>query len=402
MDFSSPESALRSLQRRPSVPQEFKDVTAACEGPFLRDAKPASLGGAEQEELLLRLLRSDIWECVAVGFMLSKHVVTTVPTSAVFQDAVLVLAELHLEHAEPRVRGLVAQTLGAIAKAEVLPPEGGSDDGAGAARGLGVYHRFQERLTESIQTNFERTCGTITDRVSGPGKEVAVDDTTGWKALETSLLALKEFVDAIGRPFLAHGGLTPGLLKYIVAGATEHVNRHVREASFKIITSVLQAAGSLGPNEPPPEARLLADAFATAIGIGLQDNWSQVRFAASVACRALLTALRDDTEWRESYYPLLLPRMCLNRYYMAEGVKLYSQETWRIFMADKGRLQVAVHAASVADYYAWASDADNHVVREAACHSIAEAAVKVDHAAMAPHVGRLLSALLVCFHDESW
>jgi hypothetical protein len=52
-------------------------------------------------------------------------------------------------------------------------------------------------------------------------------------------------------------------------------------------------------------------------------------------------------------------------------------------------------------------DADNHVVREAACQAVAELAVKVGmdeaHAsALQPHVTILLQALLMCFHDESW
>jgi HEAT repeat len=46
--------------------------------------------------------------------------------------------------------------------------------------------------------------------------------------------------------------------------------------------------------------------------------------------------------------------------------------------------------------------ANNHVVREGACHCIAEMAAKVDPAAVASHVPVLLTALLSCFADESW
>lgn len=60
---------------------------------------------------------------------------------------------------------------------------------------------------------------------------------------------------------------------------------------------------------------------------GLADNWSQVRLAASVATRSFLLALPEDV--RFLFYPQLLPRMCLNRYYAADGVRMYSQETWR-------------------------------------------------------------------------
>jgi HEAT repeat len=48
------------------------------------------------------------------------------------------------------------------------------------------------------------------------------------------------------------------------------------------------------------------------------------------------------------------------------------------------------------------AQANNHVVREGACHCIAEMAAKLDPAAVASHVPVLLTALLSCFSDESW
>lgn len=50
-------------------------------------------------------------------------------------------------------------------------------------------------------------------------------------------------------------------------------------------------------------------------------------------------------------------------------------------------------------------DANNHVVREAACQAVAELATKMsrhDPEKLQPYVTMLLQALLVCFHDESW
>ena len=124
-----------------------------------------------------------------------------------FLRSVLAFCDQHLEHAEPRVRSLVASTLGALTKAgdTTTPPlaadglGGGKQEEAGAGAeggddaectGLAVYAFFRERLAGAISTNFERTKETITDVISG-AENVAVDDTSGWKALETSLLALK-------------------------------------------------------------------------------------------------------------------------------------------------------------------------------------------------------------------
>lgn len=45
----------------------------------------------------------------------------------------------------------------------------------------------------------------------------------------------QEFVDAVGRPFIDGEHLNDETVGYIVSGATVHINRHVREASFQII-----------------------------------------------------------------------------------------------------------------------------------------------------------------------
>lgn len=72
------------------------------------------------------------------------------------------------------------------------------------------------------------------------------------------------------------------------------------------------------------------------LGKGLADNWSQVRLSASVATRNFLLPLPNN-ESRQLFYPILLPRMCLNRYYAADGVRNYSQETWRRVTGTAGK-----------------------------------------------------------------
>jgi len=96
----------------------------------------------------------------------------------------------------------------------------------------------------------------------------------------------------------------------------------------------------------------------------------------------------------------------LNRYYVAEGVKIYSQETWKEIFGDEGRQVVCKFAAEICAYYISQSQADNHAVREAACHCISELCTKVaqqvDKEPFKPHVGPMLHALLDCFKDASW
>jgi hypothetical protein len=52
-------------------------------------------------------------------------------------------------------------------------------------------------------------------------------------------------------------------------------------------------------------------------------------------------------EEQDAQFPILLPAMCLNRYYVAEGVRLYSQQTWAQVMGDRGRAETAKYAPKV-------------------------------------------------------
>ena len=74
--------------------------------------------------------------------------------------------------------------------------------------------------------------------------------------------------------------------------------------------------------------------------------------------------------------------MCLNRYYVAEGVRRYSQATWEDLMGARGKDHVAHVVDHVVDYYVEQSKANNHAVREAACAVVAELMAKVDGAAV--------------------
>ena len=78
--------------------------------------------------------------------------------------------------------------------------------------------------------------------------------------------------------------------------------------------------------------------------------------AAAVATRHLLTSALPSTDFRgrDDIHSLLLPRLCLNRYYLAEGVRIYCQETWRLVtMAEEGggRRVVEKHLDHVVAYY---------------------------------------------------
>ena len=141
---------------------------------------------------------------------------------------------------------------------------------------------------------------------------------------------------------------------------------------------------------------------------GLSDNWSQVRYASSLCARSFYAAAGEDSTLRDKYDGMLVPRMCLNRYYVAEGVRVYSNDTWRQCFGEQGKQLVCKYADEVAAFYISQSEADNHAVREAACACISELCSKVagvDEASKEPfrkHITNLLDALVDCFKDESW
>ena len=113
--------------------------------------------------------------------------------------------------------------------------------------------------------------------------------------------------------------------------------------------------------------------------------------------------------------------MCLNRFYLAQGVKLYSQETWRLVFGahsphspdelhsseeekgGSGMGAVARSAAPLCRYYTKMCDADNHAVREAGCQGVAELAQKVGSNPLyaeylSPYVTMLLQVSLSFHH----
>ena len=87
------------------------------------------------------------------------------------------------------------------------------------------------------------------------------------------------------------------------------------------------------------------------VELGLSDNWSQVRYAATLCARSFYKAAGGDDALLDKYNGMLVPRMCLNRYYVAEGVRVYSNDTWRQVFGEQGKQMVCRYADQVADFY---------------------------------------------------
>ena len=187
--------------------------------------------------------------------------------------------------------------------------------------------------------------------------------------------ALASLIEGYGAPYVFDRNLEQeGVLETLEYCAKVHVNRHVRAAGLLLFDTVVTGA-ALGMKDEEVEvskkyeneSRLPAPLFNSLLAIleaTLSDNWSQVRMASSVLCRSFLLLHSSlpsklppfvqnkvtpvlPTFLTTTIFPKLIPNMCLNRFYLAEGVKLYSQETWRLCVKEEGVKVVANNARVV-------------------------------------------------------
>jgi HEAT repeat len=344
----------------------------------------------------------------------------------------------NLEHNEPRVRTLVAKSVGAYCKVSTSPEQIAvlrneiHDKVVTSIRAHITTGRDESVLAEQAKNkNSEPQQEDPTQQYS-KSSTGALDDTTGWRALETNWQCLASLIAALGADYMHQFGATTTLLSQVLQdcqySCLEHLNRHVRAAGFAVLEQlvVATAAATAGSSSAmtttfilTTKDGILRTTITDCLKAGLADNWSQVRMAASVLCRVFFTTLQGlqgpnienndqaDDEAFADLYRALLPPMCLNRFYLAQGVKLYSHETWKMVFKTRGLSLVVRYLPAVCRYYIKNCDADNHVVREAACQAIAELGVRLSEKedytkALKPQVPVLLQALLMCFHDESW
>ncbi|KAJ8309492.1 hypothetical protein KUTeg_014366 [Tegillarca granosa] len=371
--------------------------------------KRLDLEGLFQLELeIIKLLDDNdaSWETRHGALMGAKAILINGNASDDFVVELRVKTVKFLDDAEFRVRIAAGEVLGALCRK--VGPE--------------IYSSFRSAILEGIKSNLDRdSLHETTEQQqtellleklgSSPGKDrphgadaaQIFHDTAGWKSLETWMKCLQSVVEGCGHLFNQY--VDQELLDLIFI-ALLHTNRFVRETGYYVCSTLV----SIGKPKEGMEALSLEEEnavyrhgkqFSQHLGKGLADNWSQVRLAASVATRQFLKSIPTDAA-KEQFYPFLIPRMCLNRYYVAEGVRIYSQDTWRQVTGGEGKVLVAKYIKEVVDYYIEATDADNHAVREAACACIAELGSKIDKNVVCPFIPRLLEALLICFNDDSW
>ncbi|KAH8852513.1 Armadillo type fold [Schistosoma japonicum] len=279
--------------------------------------------------------------------------------------------------------------------------------------GLSLFLRYLPAVIQGVTTNLERNTEAPVSETELSLRELDLakdrstnssrsslsifHDTAGWKNLETWMKCLQEMVSNISADDFIK--VDRSVILELIFKAVQHINRFVRETGYDVLSTMISRhICYTGPDSKDATYINVAIQLAK----GLSDNWSQVRMAASRAVRTVFEVDPPPGYTRDNIYPILLPAMCLNRYYVAEGVRIYSQDTWCRVTQGEGRKLLSQNLIPAVDYYIEQSDADNHAVREASCAAIAEIVTKLDSNLLLPCVNKLLDALTICFGDESW
>lgn len=336
------------------------------------------------------------WDCLCVGLLVCNDAVARMaPAPAVspaLRETLYSIIARHMEHDEPRVRGLVAKTLGLLC---TLP-----------AVGTDAYVRFQAQLWGSVDSQLTRRATETRPTNLGAQKDIPLDDVTGWRALETSLLALQAVVEGCGPELVRQGLLssTEWLDKAVYAAAA-HPNRYVREAAMNMVRVLVERC-CCDNNKVLP-----LPALAAVVAEGLADAWPQVVYAAARATRSLLAATGEGAG-NEELFGVLLPPLCQGRYYVPEGVQVHAQETWVGLFASaaatdgatgSGRETVARYAGEMVEHHCHAvGHGKSHFARVAACYALKELAAKVEGGAVGPFAERMVATVLPCLEDPHW
>lgn len=371
--------------------KDFKSLTRERSLEALIQALAAGrYNEVEVQQLALETMKSDAWEAKQGGLQAAAEAIKAwdVPD---FRARVLEEVPRLLLDPEYRVRKAVSSVLRECCQRD----------------GLVIYDKMGKIVLDDIRDKFKRPEEEPKEPEQNAGyaeptaPPVFLHDTEGWRSLETSMGALEAMMQGCGEAFTPY--IDESMLD-LMQECSRHTNRFVREYTYFALKNVYDVC------DHDAFMSLVAPKTVAVLANGIKDNWSQVRYAASVAARAFNDKAGDE---KEKFYPQLLGLMCLNRHYVAEGVRLFSQETWRRVCGPQGgaRLLVA-HFDSVLDAYVDASRAPNHAVREAASNCISELAARVAGSPAAPtpfrehftsaRVQRMLNALLDAFRDESW
>jgi hypothetical protein len=258
-----------------------------------------------------------------------------------------------------------------------------------------------------------------------------------------------------------------GIFNLLIAQASVHINRHIRESAFDFIRilcsqksrrvrdpdSVHDAAytvsGTICPVTEYPSrcvkgtdnasfSRCLFTCIVAALSKGMEDNWCQIRRAAVHAAKTFLLSdlyyrvssptgtsvnsktpvstcstgdgsgegigIKMEGALTEDCWSKLLPGLCMNRFYVADGVNTIAREIWHeiINKNGNGREMVVEYLTEIIDHYIAMSQASNHMVSEAALLALSELLLRMPRESLLHYIPRITRNILECVHSDSW
>lgn len=229
--------------------------------------------------------------------------------------------------------------------------------------------------------------------------EIPLDDTTGWKFLESDLLALHQLLITLIKKNPQHAAdFLRVHCNLIIEQAGSHMNRHVRQLTLQFITN-------FGDHFSISLHREVVMKTLPVLKSSLMDNWSQIRREGILACKSFflfLQAYQNEEVLLMEAYKQILPLLCLSRFYIAEGVQVVALEAWKLIMGSNGKYFISQFASETTECYIQMLGAKNHMVVEAASQAITEFVTRLDEENVISFLPALVQALMRCLVADSW
>lgn len=292
----------------------------------------------------------------------------------------------------------------------------------------------------------------------GPVTEIEMDDTTGWEDLElhirlyqgllkgsqlnvdivTSLWAITVYDEdytAVRNEDSVDSVKIVCAWSIILERCAQHINRHLRENFYNFLSQFLSSVAfqpillSL-PLSTSTTVLLVKessrntwiDLIMKQLPSGLEDDWTQIRYAACEVLDKLLAVLTSSSfasslsqstisfeSLMKKYSGSILPVLCVNRFHAAPSVQSSAKHIWQTYffaptyMPPFGKQLVITHIPEVISYYIRTmAVAKNHMVCEAAIHALSEVMLRLDETVVSQFQSEVQDALLDCLNDDRW
>ena len=214
------------------------------------------------------------WECASLTIRIVNLVIEVAPEKVQIEACKYVETKLftYITHEEARVRSLCSILIKTVVSKQGIP----------------FFRKIADFLLSDIHEKIDER--KIFDRPAllGEANSVPLDDTTGWRTLESSLLNLISLVDGLVSAYalseesriLAFRLIDEILLPQdiqtmLISKTSTHVNRHVRKAGLELINSLISCTPSKkisfsASAAHSPSISLMATLMLSALQLGLQ------------------------------------------------------------------------------------------------------------------------------------